>query len=51
MDPEWTARVEKHSYRINTESAMKKELGEYVETKIYVYKYSNFTDYMLWTVF
>ena len=51
MDSEWTAKVQKHSYGINTESAMKEELEEYIETRIYMYRYRNFTDYMLWTVF
>jgi len=51
MDPEWTAKAQKHGYGINTENATKEELGEYIETKMYVYGYRNFTDYTLWALF
>ena len=31
--------------------AINNDLMEYMETKIYLYTQSNFTDYLLWTVF
>ena len=32
-------------------TALKEDLEEYVETKIYKYIYKNFTDYILWSLF
>ena len=51
MDPEWKERIARHSYRINVVTASKKDLEEYVETKIYKYIYKNFTDYILQLLF
>ena len=47
MDPEWKERIARYSYRINIVTALKKDLKEYMEIKIYKYIYKNFTDYIL----
>jgi hypothetical protein len=47
MDPEWKERITKYSYRINIVTALKEDLKEYIEMKIYKYIYENFIDYIL----
>ena len=51
MDPEWKERIAKYSYGINIATALKKDLEEYMETKIYKYTYENFMDYILQLLF
>ena len=47
MDPKWKERIARYSYRINIITALKEDLKEYIEMKIYKYIYKNFTDYIL----
>ena len=47
MDPKWKERIARHSYGIDIVTALKEDLEEYIETKIYKYIYKNFTDYIL----
>ena len=47
MDPEWKERIARHSYGINIVTALKEDLEEYMEIKIYKYIYENFMDYIL----
>ena len=47
MDLKWKERIAKHSYRINIATALKKDLEEYIEIKIYKYIYKNFIDHIL----
>ena len=51
MDPKWKERIARYSYGINIATALKKDLEEYIKTKIYKYLYKNFTDYILWSLF
>ena len=51
MDPEWKERIARYSYGIDVVTALKKDLEEYIETKIYKYTYKNFTDYILQLLF
>jgi hypothetical protein len=51
MDPKWKERIARHGYGINAVTALKEDLEEYMETKIYEYIYKNFTDYILWSLF
>ena len=51
MDPKWKERIAKYSYGINVVTALKKDLEEYIETKIYKYIYKNFIDYILQLLF
>jgi len=51
MDPKWKERITRYGYRIDTATALKEDLEEYIETKIYKYTYENFTDYILWSLF
>jgi len=51
MDPEWKERIARHGYGINIATALKEDLEEYMETKIYKYTYKNFTDYILRSLF
>ena len=51
MDPKQKERIAKYSYRINVITALKKDLEEYIETKLYKYIYKNFTDYILQLLF
>jgi len=51
MDPKWKERIPRHGYRMDVATALKEDLEEYVETKIYKYIYKNFTDYILWSLF
>ena len=51
MDPEWKERIARHGYGINITTALKEDLEEYMETKIYKYIYENFTDHTLWLLF
>ena len=44
-------RIARHGYGINIATALKEDLEEYVETKIYKYTYKNFTDYILQLLF
>jgi len=47
MDPKWKERITRYSYGINITTALKEDLEEYMEIKIYKYIYKNFTDYTL----
>ena len=47
MDFKWKERIIRHNYRINIVTALKEDLEEYIEIKIYKYIYENFTDYIL----
>ena len=51
MDLKWKERIAKYSYRINIATALKKDLEEYIKTKIYKYIYKNFMDYILQLLF
>ena len=51
MDPKWKERITRYGYRINIVTALKEDLEEYIETKIYKYIYKNFTDYILQLLF
>jgi len=51
MDPKWAEKILGHRDGINIANATKDKLGEYVETKVYVYTQENFIDYILWIVF
>ena len=51
MDFKWKERIAKYSYGINIATTLKKDLEEYIETKIYKYIYKNFTDYILQLLF
>ena len=51
MDSKQKERITKYSYRINVATTSKKDLKEYIETKIYKYIYKNFIDYTLWLLF
>ena len=51
MDSKWKERIARYSYRINIATALKEDLKEYMETKIYKYIYKNFTDYILQLLF
>ena len=51
MDFKQKERIAEYSYGINIVTALKKDLKEYTETKIYKYIYRNFTDYILWLLF
>jgi len=37
MDPKWAEKILRHRDGINIANATKDKLGEYVETKVYVY--------------
>ena len=47
MDSKWKERIARYSYGIDIATALKKDLEEYMEIKIYKYIYKNFTDYIL----
>ena len=47
MDFKWKERIAKYSYGINIATTLKKDLEEYIETKIYKYIYENFIGYIL----
>ncbi len=51
IDPKWKERIARYGYRINVATALKEDLEEYAEIKIYVYIWKNFMDYILWMVF
>ena len=51
MDFKWKERIARYSYKINIATALKEDLEEYIETKIYKYIYKNFMDYILWLLF
>ena len=51
MNPKQKERIARYSYGINIATALKKDLKEYMETKIYKYIYKNFTDYILQLLF
>ena len=51
MDPKWAKKILRYGDGINIANAIKDELGEYIETKVYVHIQENFTDYILQTVF
>ena len=51
MDSKWKERIARHSYRINIATALKEDLEEYIEIKIYKYIYENFIDYILQLLF
>ena len=37
MDPKWAEKILRHGDGINIANAMKDKLGEYIETKVYIY--------------
>ena len=45
--PKWAEKILKHRDGIDIANAIKDELGEYIKTKIYIYIWKNFTDYIL----
>ena len=47
MDSKWKERIARHGYGIDVVTALKKDLEEYIEMKIYKYIYKNFMDYIL----
>ena len=49
--PKWAEKILRHRDRIDITNAIKNELGEYIETKIYIYVWKNFMDYILQIVF
>jgi len=51
MEINWKERIARYGYGINIATALKKDLEEYVEMKIYEYIYKNFTDYILRLLF
>ena len=51
MDFKQKEKIAKYSYRINITTALKKDLKEYIEMKIYKYIYKNFMDYILQLLF
>ena len=51
MDLKWKERIARYGYGINIVTALKEDLEEYIEIKIYKYIYKNFTDYILWSLF
>ena len=51
MDSEWKERITRYSYRINIVTALKENLEEYIEIKIYKYIYKNSMDYILQLLF
>jgi hypothetical protein len=48
---EWTAKVSKYRYRINTDKASKDKLVEFVQITIYLHNEQDLTNTDLWTVF
>ena len=51
MEIDQKERIARYGYGINVATTLKKDLEEYMETKIYKYIYKNFTDYILWSLF
>jgi len=51
MDSKWAKKILRYGDGINIANTIKDKLGEYVETKVYVYTRENFIDYTLWIVF
>jgi hypothetical protein len=51
MDPVWADKVAKHGYGIDTTTSTAEELVDYVNTKIYVHTFEDFTDNSLWCLF
>ena len=51
MEIDWKERITKYGNGINLETAINDDLMEYMETKMHLYTQSNFTDYLLQTVF
>ena len=51
MDFKQKERIARYSYRINIATALKEDLEEYMETKIYKYIYKNFIDHILQLLF
>jgi hypothetical protein len=47
MELSWAKKIAKYSDRIIAAIATKKELGEYIATKVYVYVQEEFIDYIL----
>ena len=46
--PEWAEKILKYRDGIDIVNTIKDELGEYIETKIYIYVWKNFMDYILY---
>ena len=51
MDFKQKERIAKYNYRINIITALKEDLKEYIEMKIYKYIYKNFINYILQSLF
>ena len=51
MDSKQKERIARYSYGINIATALKEDLEEYIEIKIYKYIYKNFIDYILQLLF
>ena len=51
MEIDQKERIARYGYGINIATALKEDLEEYMETKIYKYIYKNFTDYILQSLF
>ena len=51
MEIDQKERIARYGYGINIATALKEDLEEYVEMKIYEYIYKNFTDYTLRLLF
>ena len=47
MEINWKERIAKYGYGIDLEMATDYELMEYVETKMYLYIWSNLIDFLL----
>ena len=50
-DSEWTARALTHGQGIDTATASRDSLLDYIETKKHIYEYQNLMDYNLWIAF
>ena len=51
MELSWAKKIIKHNNGIIVATAIKKELGEYITTKVYIHVQEEFMDYTLWTIF
>jgi hypothetical protein len=51
MDPLWKALREKWDYGIDLNTAIDKEISEYVEAKAIIYKGEKLCDIALWEVY
>ena len=46
-DFKWKEKIARYNYKINIATALKEDLKEYIEIKIYKYIYKNFINYIL----